>query len=83
MRISGPTQFISTDNLVITRNALSTLFAAMDTTTGVLPYCGYPLNSYTGPPTSPRGCDTYRMWTLIDTHNYFLYSGDIDWLQDV
>ena len=23
------------------------------------------------------------MWTLIGTYNYYLYSGDIDWLQTV
>jgi hypothetical protein len=34
MGISGPTQFVSTDDLVSTRNALSTLFTTMDPTTG-------------------------------------------------
>lgn len=50
-------------------------FAQMDPVTGALPYSGPPLNF--------QGSDTYHAWTLIGTHNYYLYSGDIDWLQTV
>lgn len=75
MGISIPTTFVSTNGLIPTRNALSTLFAQMDPVTGALPYSGPPLNF--------QGSDTYHAWTLIGTHNYYLYSGDIDWLQTV
>lgn len=70
-----PTQFVSTNDLIPTRNALLTMFAAQDPTTGALPE--------SGPPLSQTGSDTYHMWTLIGTHNYFLYSGDIEWLATV
>ncbi|KAI0681905.1 Six-hairpin glycosidase-like protein [Cerioporus squamosus] len=63
MGIAVPTQFVSTNDLIPTRNALSTMFAAINP---VL------LDS-----------DTYHAWTLIGTHNYYLYSGDSDWLQTV
>lgn len=75
MGVAVPTQFVSTNDLIPTRNALSTMFAAIDPKTGALPE--------SGPPLSQLGSDTYHMWTLIGTHNYFLYSGDVEWLQGV
>lgn len=75
MGIAVPTSFVSTNDLIPTRNALSTMFAAIDPVTGALPE--------SGPPLSQLGSDTYHAWTLIGTHNYYLYSGDIDWLQTI
>ncbi|OSD03796.1 glycoside hydrolase family 78 protein [Trametes coccinea BRFM310] len=75
MGIAVPTQFVSTNDLLPTRNALSTMFAAIDPVTGALPE--------SGPPLSQLGSDTYHAWTLIGTHNYYLYSGDSAWLQTV
>ncbi|KAI0826506.1 Six-hairpin glycosidase [Trametes gibbosa] len=75
MGIAVPTQFVSTNDLIPTRNALSTMFAAIDSRTGALPE--------SGPPLSQLGSDTYHAWTLIGTHNYYLYSGDVAWLQTV
>ena len=75
MGVAVPTQFVSTNDLLPTRNALSTMFAAQDPRTGALPE--------SGPPLSQTGSDTYHMWTLIGTHNYFLYSGDRAWLENV
>ncbi|KAI0684564.1 glycoside hydrolase family 78 protein [Cytidiella melzeri] len=75
MGVAVPTQFVSTNDLLPTKNALSTMFAAIDPKTGALPE--------SGPPLSQTGSDTYHMWTLIGTHNYFLYSGDMEWLQSV
>lgn len=72
MGIAVPTQFVSTNDLLPTRNALSTMFAAQDPTTGALPE--------SGPPLSQRGSDTYHGWTLVGAHNYVLYSGDTAWL---
>ncbi|KAK0451160.1 Six-hairpin glycosidase [Desarmillaria tabescens] len=74
MAISTPTQFVSTFDLISTRTALSTLFASMDPATGALPFAGPPLTLYL------QGSDTYHAWTLIGAHNYYLYSGDNDWL---
>lgn len=94
MGIAVPTQFVSTNDLLPTRNALSTMFAAINPITGALPE--------SGPPLSQMGSDTYHMWTLIGTctppsplspfpsttqlsvlDNYFLFSGDTPWLEDV
>ncbi|RPD52570.1 Six-hairpin glycosidase [Lentinus tigrinus ALCF2SS1-6] len=75
MGIAVPTQFVSTNDLIPTRNALSTMFAAINPLTGALPE--------SGPPLSQLGSDTYHAWTLIGTHNYYLYSGDSEWLQTV
>ncbi|KAI0075157.1 Six-hairpin glycosidase [Panus rudis PR-1116 ss-1] len=73
MGVAVPTQFVSTNDLISTRNALSTMFAGMNPKTGALPE--------SGPPLSQQGSDTYHAWTLIGTYNYYLYSGDVDWLQ--
>ena len=75
MGIAVPTQFVSTNDLLPTRTALSTMFAAINPVTGALPECG--------PPLSQLGSDTYHAWTLIGTYNYYLYSGDDAWLQTV
>ncbi|KAJ7590151.1 hypothetical protein C8J56DRAFT_936976 [Mycena floridula] len=75
MGIAVQTQFVSTFDLIPTRNALATMFAAMDPNTGALPESPPPLRQ-TGP-------DTYHGWTLIGTYNYFLYSGDLPWFNSV
>lgn len=59
MGIAVPAQFVSTNDLIPTRNALSTMFAAINPTTGALPE--------SGPPLSQQGSDTYHAWTLIGT----------------
>lgn len=97
MGIAVPTQFVSTNDLIPTRNALATMFSAIDPKTGALPE--------SGPPLSQLGSDTYHCWTLIGTRksaatiirfepkftcyvrreidNYYLYSGDIAWLENI
>ncbi|KAA1466954.1 glycoside hydrolase family 78 protein [Dentipellis sp. KUC8613] len=75
MGIAVPTQFVSTNDLLPTKNALSTMFAAQNPTTGALPE--------SGPPLSQQGSDTYHMWTLVGAYNYYIYSGDDAWLQNV
>ncbi|EMD35216.1 glycoside hydrolase family 78 protein [Gelatoporia subvermispora B] len=72
MGIAVPTQFVSTNDLVATKNALSTMFAGMNPETGALPE--------SGPPLSQQGSDTYHAWTLVGSYNYYLYSGDLAWL---
>ncbi|KZT68695.1 glycoside hydrolase family 78 protein [Daedalea quercina L-15889] len=76
--ISLPTQFVSTNDLNSTRNALATLYARQDASGG-LPYAGPPLDLlYSSDPS-----DTYHAWTLVGTYTYVLYSGDFEWLQEV
>ena len=66
------TAFVSTGDTVSTRNALTTLYEHQQSD-GALPYAG-PLVSFYG--TS----DTYHLWTLLDTAEYWLDSGDKPWL---
>ncbi|THG99300.1 hypothetical protein EW145_g7294 [Phellinidium pouzarii] len=75
MGIAVPTAFVSTNDLKPVRNALSTMFVAINPVTGALPE--------SGPPLSQLGSDTYHAWTLIGTHNYYMFTGDIDWLQTI
>ncbi|KXN90379.1 hypothetical protein AN958_04248 [Leucoagaricus sp. SymC.cos] len=75
MGIAVPAQFVSTNDLLPTRNALATMFAAINPSTGALPE--------SGPPLSQKGSDTYHAWTLIGTHNYHLYSGDTEWVREI
>ncbi|KAF8493309.1 Six-hairpin glycosidase [Gautieria morchelliformis] len=75
MGIAVPTQFVSTLDLLPTKNALSTQFSAINPDTGALPE--------SGPPLSQLGSDTYHSHTLIGVHNYWLYSGDMKWVEDV
>ncbi|PCH42961.1 glycoside hydrolase family 78 protein [Wolfiporia cocos MD-104 SS10] len=79
MGIAVPTQFVSTNDLIATRNALETLFAQQNAETGALPYCGAPLCGTFVPPNGSS--DTYHAWTIIGAYNYYLYSGDTEWLQ--
>lgn len=65
MGIAVPTQFVSTFDLIPTRNALSTMFANINLQTGALPE--------SGPPLSQLGSDTYHCWTLIGSCE-FLFS---------
>ncbi|KAJ3575186.1 hypothetical protein NP233_g1257 [Leucocoprinus birnbaumii] len=75
MGIAVPAQFVSTNDLIPTRNALATMFAAINPSTGALPE--------SGPPLSQQGSDTYHAWTLIGTHNYHLFSGDTEWVREI
>ena len=70
-----PTQFVSTNDLISTRNALSTLFSLQNPETGQLPYSGPVLNL--------GNSDTYHAWSLIGAYNYHLYSGDTEWLEEI
>ncbi len=63
MGIAVPAQFVSTNDLIPTRNALATMFAAINPKTGALPE--------SGPPLSQQGSDTYHAWTLIGTRMLF------------
>ncbi|KAG7094575.1 hypothetical protein E1B28_005402 [Marasmius oreades] len=74
MGIAVPTQFVSTNDLLPTRNALLTMFNGMDSQ-GALPE--------SGPPLSQKGSDTYHGWTLIGCYNYHLYTGDISTIKNL
>ncbi|MGH6653996.1 MAG: discoidin domain-containing protein, partial [Actinocrinis sp.] len=69
--VSVPTEYASLGDLTPTRNALTTLYDHQ-AASGQLPYAGPEVNFY--------GSDTYHLWTLIGTANYFQYSHDTAWL---
>jgi Bacterial alpha-L-rhamnosidase 6 hairpin glycosidase domain len=74
MGISVPTAYVSTDDLTAVRNSLTTLYNGQESS-GELPYAGPEFNFY--------GSDTYHMWTLIGTYNYYLDTGDSSWLSGI
>lgn len=75
MGISSATEYVSTDDMLATKNSLTTLYQAQNTSTGELPY--------SGPEYNFPDSDTYHMWTLIGTSNYYLYTADKTWLDSI
>lgn len=69
--VSVPTEYASLGDLTPTRNALTTLYDHQ-AASGELPFAGPEVNFY--------GSDTYHLWTLIGTANYYQYSHDRTWL---
>jgi hypothetical protein len=69
--VSVPTEFASLGDLAPTRNALTTLYQHQRPS-GELPFAGPEVNFY--------GSDTYHLWTLIGTANYYQYTHDSAWL---
>ncbi|CAA9959467.1 Bacterial alpha-L-rhamnosidase domain containing protein [Pyrenophora teres f. maculata] len=75
MAIAVPAVVVSTDDVVSVENALNSLFAIQNQTTGVLPYAGRPF--------SPVLSFTYHLYTLIGVADHYLYTGDINYLQSL
>ncbi|SEO80168.1 alpha-L-rhamnosidase-related protein [Actinacidiphila rubida] len=69
--VSVPTEYASLGDLTPTRNALTTLYQHQ-AASGELPFAGPQVNFY--------GSDTYHLWTLIGTANYYQYAHDRAWL---
>jgi hypothetical protein len=69
--VSVPTEYASLGDLAPTRSALTTLYQHQRAS-GELPFAGPEVNFY--------GSDTYHLWTLIGTANYYEYSRDGAWL---
>lgn len=70
--ISQPTAFVSTGDTASTRAVLDILFNEQDSQGG-LPYCGPPMNCGTA-------SDTYHLWTLIASADYYRETRDRAWL---
>ncbi len=75
MGISSHTELVSTNDLISSRNSLLVMFATQDPATGAL--------AYSGPPINAHGSDTYISWSLIGAHDYYLYTGDLEFIQNV
>ncbi|MFC5946387.1 hypothetical protein ACFPZ4_33800, partial [Micromonospora harpali] len=69
--IEIPAAYAAFNDTESARNALTTVYLHQRDT-GELPYAGPMLNKY--------GSDTYHMWTLATTWDYYLYTGDRGWL---
>ncbi|KAJ7450053.1 glycoside hydrolase family 78 protein [Mycena galericulata] len=73
--ISTHTELVALNDLLPTKNSLTVMYTTQDPTTGAL--------AYSGPPINATGSDTYIAWSLIGTHNYYLYTGDLAFVQSV
>ncbi|KAJ7754088.1 glycoside hydrolase family 78 protein [Mycena metata] len=70
--ISTHTAFASLNDLLPTKNGLTVMYTTQDST-GAL--------AYSGPPINARGSDTYIAWILITTYEYYLYTGDLTFVE--
>jgi Bacterial alpha-L-rhamnosidase 6 hairpin glycosidase domain len=76
-----PTDYASLDDMTSVRNSLTTLYEHQNQLTGEMPYAGPEVNF--GGSGAPVSSDTYHMWALIATADYYLYTGDRAWLDSV
>jgi hypothetical protein len=75
MGVSSHTELVALNDLLPSKNSLTVMFTTQDPVTGAL--------AYSGPPINATGSDTYICWSLIGTYNYFLYTGDSQFVQTV
>lgn len=66
MAIAVPAVVVSTNDVVSVENALNSLFAIQNATTGVLPYAGRPFFSVVS--------FTYHLYTMIGVADHYLYT---------
>jgi hypothetical protein len=71
MGVAVPSAFVSLGDLDSAMNSLQVMYD-YQASTGAF--------DESGPPLSETGSDTYHMWTMIGTYNYFLYTNDTDFL---
>ncbi|MFC9614589.1 trehalase family glycosidase [Streptomyces sp. NPDC056938] len=69
-----PSAYAAFDDTESARNALTTLYQHQKIT-GELPYSGPMMNKY--------GSDTYHMWTLAASWDYYRYTGDRKWVDGI
>ena len=73
MNIASASYFVSLGELSSIKNALQVMYDTQNKTTGAF--------AESGPPLSQQGSDTYHMWTMVGTYNYYLYTEDAAFLQ--
>lgn len=71
MGVAVPSAFVSLGDLDSVKNALQVMYNTQ-ASTGAF--------AESGPPLSQTGSDTYHMWSMIGTYNYFLYTNDTDFV---
>ncbi|RDW78695.1 putative alpha-L-rhamnosidase B [Aspergillus mulundensis] len=74
MGVAVPSASVSTGDTESTKNALLAIWDNQ-TPSGLLPKAG--------PPYLRADSDTYHLWTIIGTYNYFLFTEDYDFLADI
>lgn len=72
--ISQRTAFVSTGDTESVRNALNALYSEQSAEGG-FPYCGPPINLGVV-------SDTYHLWTLVDSTEYYTETRDKEWLDN-
>jgi hypothetical protein len=84
--ISVPGVFLSTDDAITVKLSLEQLFASQNTTTGALPWFAQPLYAFPDNGFLNLGrvvfSFNYHLFTLLGLHNYWIYTGDDQYLQD-
>ncbi|KAL1979888.1 hypothetical protein VTN96DRAFT_5022 [Rasamsonia emersonii] len=78
--ISGPSIFVSTNRLDAIRSGLDSLLA-IQLPDGRLPYSGIPFQSTD--PSNFLWSFTYHLHTLNDIYDYYLFTGDVEYLKSV
>ncbi|KAI5257362.1 Six-hairpin glycosidase [Aureobasidium subglaciale] len=84
--ISVPGVFLSTDDAITVKLSLQQLFASQNTTTGALPWFAQPLYAFPDNGFLNLGrrvfSFNYHLFTLLGLHNYWIYTGDDEYLQN-
>lgn len=73
--ISTHTELVALNDLLPSINGIRVMFSTQDPITGAL--------QYSGPPINAKGSDAYIAWSLIGTHNAWLYTGDIEFVTSI
>ena len=71
MGIAVPSTFVSLGDLESVKNALQVMYDTQ-ASSGAF--------AESGPPLSQTGSDTYHMWSMIGTYNYYLYTNDTEFV---
>ncbi|KAF4893319.1 hypothetical protein CGCF415_v012735 [Colletotrichum fructicola] len=74
MGTAVPSAFVSTGDMESTKNALQAIYDNQGSD-GTLPKAG--------PPYPSKDSDTYHLWALVGTYNYFLYTGDEEFMVSI
>ncbi|TEY51939.1 hypothetical protein BOTCAL_0262g00090 [Botryotinia calthae] len=74
--ISGPSVFVSTNDMITIKNSLDSLLV-LQKSSGALPYGGTPFGEI-----NPTWSFTYHLHSLIDIYDYYLFTGDEDYLKE-
>jgi Bacterial alpha-L-rhamnosidase 6 hairpin glycosidase domain len=73
--ISGPSTFVSTNDMDSIKNGLDSLLL-LQNSSGALPYAGVPFEKL-----GLGFSFTYHLYSLIDIHDYYLYTGNKAYLE--